>query len=177
MLYLFIRYVKNDRLFFTFYNCFIYNNLFNTWSDGISYIVSSKRSSKIALKPLAPVFLLSASLAIAIRAFFLIVSFTPSIAKNCWNCLTTEFFGFVRISTKASSSSSSKEVWTAKRPTNSGINPNLIRSSGSKKLIKLSQCFFITFFFYICRKTNSRSFFNPPIYNFPKPIKSTTTYK
>jgi hypothetical protein len=45
--------------------------------------------------------------------------------------LVSAFFGSVRICTSASSSSSSSVATTGRRPTNSGIRPYLIRSSGS----------------------------------------------
>ena len=50
-------------------------------AEGISYIVSRSRSSMIALRPLAPVFLLSANLAIATRAFFLMKALRPQLQK------------------------------------------------------------------------------------------------
>ena len=58
-------------------------------------------------------------------------SLTFSISKSRSYCLTNAFFGFTKISIKASSSRSSSVATTGRRPTNSGINPNLSKSSGS----------------------------------------------
>ena len=123
----------------------------------------------MALRPLAPVFLFSANLAIATSAFFLNESFTPSIAKNCWNCLTTEFLGLVRISIKASSSSSSSEVWTAKRPTNSGMSPNFIRSSGSKNLYSSVKVFLSPSSFTLAENPIPVAFSTRLSITFPRP--------
>ena len=51
--------------------------------------------------------------------------------NSFWYCLTSAFFGSVRICTSASSVSSPSVATTGRRPTSSGIRPNLIRSSGS----------------------------------------------
>jgi hypothetical protein len=53
------------------------------------------------------------------------------MSNSFLNCLVMAFFGSVRILTSAASSSSSSVATTGRRPTNSGIRPNLIRSSGS----------------------------------------------
>ena len=58
------------------------------------------------------------------------LSFTPSISKSFWYCFTSAFFGFVRMSTSASSLSSWSVASTGRRPMNSGMRPNLSRSSG-----------------------------------------------
>ena len=58
------------------------------------------------------------------------LSFTPSISNSFWYCLTSAFLGSVRMRTSASSSSSSSVATTGRRPMNSGIMPNLSRSSG-----------------------------------------------
>ena len=57
---------------------------------------------------------------------------TSSISNSRWYCLTSAFFGLVRMSTSASSSRSSRVATTGRRPTNSGIRPNFSRSSGSR---------------------------------------------
>ncbi len=46
-------------------------------------------------------------------------------------CLVSAFFGCIKIEISASSSSSSSVATTGRRPTNSGIRPYLIKSSGS----------------------------------------------
>ena len=69
--------------------------------------------------------------AIAASADGRISSSTPSIVNSFWYCLTSAFFGSVRICTSASSVSSPSVATTGRRPTSSGIRPNLIRSSGS----------------------------------------------
>ncbi|MNC33563.1 hypothetical protein D3C75_819630 [compost metagenome] len=58
-------------------------------------------------------------------------SSTPSISNRRAYCLVSAFLGSVRISIRAFSSSSSSVAITGRRPTNSGIRPNLTRSSGS----------------------------------------------
>ena len=60
-----------------------------------------------------------------------ISSSTPSMRNIFWYCLISAFFGSTRIWISAASSSSSSVATTGSRPTNSGIRPNLIRSSGS----------------------------------------------
>jgi methyl-accepting chemotaxis protein len=60
------------------------------------------------------------------------VSSTSSISNSLRYCLTSAFFGSVRILTSAATSSRSSSVaMTGRRPTNSGIRPNFSRSSGS----------------------------------------------
>ena len=59
------------------------------------------------------------------------LSVTPSSSKSFWYCLTSAFFGWLRMFTSAASSSSSSAVTMGRRPMNSGIIPNLSRSSGS----------------------------------------------
>src|SRR6185312_6015352 len=79
----------------------------------------------------APVLRASALLAIARSASSRISSSTPSIRNILWYCLINAFFGSTSIWISAASSSSSSVATTGRRPTNSGIRPNLIRSSGS----------------------------------------------
>ena len=99
---------------------------------GSSNIVSIRMSSIIDLKPLAPVFLLIACLAISISASSLKVKSTLSISNKCLYWLTKAFFGSLRILTKACSSSSCRFEITGSLPTNSGIKPYFTRSSGSR---------------------------------------------
>src|SRR3569623_1323927 len=56
-------------------------------------------------------------------------SLTPSISNRRSYCLASAFFGFHRISTSMSTSRSSAATMMGSRPMNSGIMPNLIRSS------------------------------------------------
>ena len=67
------------------------------------------------------------------------LSFTPSISKSFWYCFTSAFFGFVRMSMSASSLSSCSVARTGKRPMNSGMRPNLSRSSGCTWLEQLAE--------------------------------------
>src|SRR5213596_772427 len=97
--------------------------------DGMSYITSSMMFSMMARSPRAPDFRLSASRAIAERAPSVKRRCTPSISKSFWYCRVSAFFGSFRIRTSAVSSSSSRVAMTGSRPTNSGISPNLSRSS------------------------------------------------
>jgi hypothetical protein len=57
-------------------------------------------------------------------------SSTPSISNSLWYCFTRALRGSVRILTRASLSSEVTEATTGNRPMNSGISPNLMRSSG-----------------------------------------------
>ncbi len=57
-------------------------------------------------------------------------SSTPSISNSRVYCLTNAFFGLDRICTRDSLSRLVTEATTGRRPMNSGISPNLIRSSG-----------------------------------------------
>ena len=66
-------------------------------SEGISYITSSSTSSIVVRRPRAPVLRSSACLAVASSASSVKISSTLSRAKNFWYCLTTAFFGSVRI--------------------------------------------------------------------------------
>ena len=100
-------------------------------TEGRSYIVSSSTFSRIVRNPRAPVLRSMAFLATARNASSRNISSTPSISKSLRYCFVSAFFGSIRICTRASSSSSSSVATTGKRPTNSGINPKRIRSSGS----------------------------------------------
>src|SRR5213080_2832483 len=97
--------------------------------DGMSYITSSMMFSMMARSPRAPDLRLSASRAIAERAPSVKRRCTPSISKSFWYCRVRAFFGSFRMRTSAVSSSSSSVAMTGSRPTNSGISPNLRRSS------------------------------------------------
>ncbi len=57
-------------------------------------------------------------------------SSTPSIWNIRWYCFTSAFLGSVRICMSADWSSCDTVVTTGRRPMNSGIRPNLCRSSG-----------------------------------------------
>ena len=62
-------------------------------SSGSWNIVFSNILSRIDLRPLAPVFLLIAFVAISLIAVSLKVSLAPSNLNNSWYCLISEFFG------------------------------------------------------------------------------------
>ena len=101
---------------------------------GNSNMRSSRVCSSIERKPRAPVLRASAFFAMALSACGLASSSTPSMLNSFWYCLIRAFLGSVRICMSAFSSSSSRVATTGKRPTNSGIRPNLMRSSGSTPL-------------------------------------------
>ena len=103
-------------------------------SVGSSYIVSSRTCSRIERRPRAPVLRASALVATAPSAPGRTSSSTPSMRNRRWYCLISAFLGATRISISAFSSSSSSAATTGMRPTNSGIRPYLIRSSGSTAL-------------------------------------------
>jgi len=81
--------------------------------------------------PRAPVSRSDARSAAASSASWVKTSSTPSRRNICSNWRTSEFLGSVRIRTSAVRSSGSTTVITGRRPTNSGIRPNFIRSSGA----------------------------------------------
>ena len=84
----------------------------------------------IARKPLAPVLRSRDFFATSSSASSSKSSSTPSSSNNLWYCLVSEFFGSFRILISAFSSSASRVTTTGTRPINSGIRPNLIKSSG-----------------------------------------------
>ena len=84
----------------------------------------------MALRPLAPVFLSTAFFAIVLIASSVNLSSTPSNSNNFLYCLINAFFGSVKILSNAFSSRKSSETVTGTLPINSGIKPNLVRSSG-----------------------------------------------
>src|SRR4029453_17697827 len=106
-------------------------HLVTSWREGSSYIVLSRTSSMIARSPRAPVARRIAWSAIASSEPSVNSSSTPSNSKNLWYWRTSAFFGLVRMSTSAGLSRLWTLVMTGSRPTNSGINPYLRRSSGS----------------------------------------------
>ncbi|COX20445.1 Uncharacterised protein [Mycobacterium tuberculosis] len=96
----------------------------------MSYITGSRTSSMIARRPRAPVPRWIAWSAIASSASSVNSNSTPSISNSRMYCLTKAFFGSDRILTNDSLSRLVTEATTGRRPMNSGIRPNLIRSSG-----------------------------------------------
>ena len=99
--------------------------------EGNSNITSSNACSIIERNPRAPVLRSNARLAIAPNAASRNSSSTPSMANSFWYCLVNAFLGSVRILISAFTSNSSSVATTGRRPTNSGIKPYLIKSSGS----------------------------------------------
>ncbi len=102
-------------------------------------MMSSIACSRMARRPRAPLLRASASFATAASAPLVNLSFTPSISKSFWYCFTSAFFGLVRMSTSASSFSSWSVATTGRRPMNSGMRPNLSRSSGCTLLEQLAE--------------------------------------
>ncbi len=98
---------------------------------GRSYITSSSTSSRMARRPRAPVPRNSACSATASRASGVNSSSTLSSAKTRSYCFVSAFFGSIRICTSASLNSGATALTTGRRPMNSGMRPNLMRSSGS----------------------------------------------
>src|SRR6266704_2028860 len=98
---------------------------------GRSNMRSSSTCSRMERRPRAPVFRARAFVAIACSACGRTSRSTPSMPKSFWYCLIRAFFGSVSIWIKACSSSSTSVATTGSRPTNSGISPYLMRSSGS----------------------------------------------
>ena len=79
----------------------------------------------------APVPFLCACVASSFRASALNSRSTPSMAISLVYCLVSAFFGSVKIETNCSSVNCCSTVTTGKRPTNSGMKPKEIKSSGS----------------------------------------------
>ena len=98
--------------------------------SGMSYITSSSDSSTIERSARAPVLRSSASSAAASSAPGVKTSSTLSSCRNFWNWRVTAFLGSVRTRTRSSAVSADSVTMTGSRPTNSGISPNLSRSSG-----------------------------------------------
>ena len=84
----------------------------------------------MARRPRAPVLRSMARSAIASSASCSNSSSTPSSSNSFLYCLTSEFFGSVRMATSVSLSSAVSVAMTGRRPTSSGIRPNLTRSCG-----------------------------------------------
>ena len=110
-------------------------------------MVSSKTCSSIERKPRAPVLRSIALREMARSASSRNSMSHPSISNSLVYCLVMAFLGSVRMRTNCSSSSSSSVATTGRRPTNSGINPYLIRSSGSTALSN-SPIFFLSFLLF-----------------------------
>src|SRR5574344_4458 len=97
---------------------------------GASNMTSVISRSISARRPRAPVFRASAIFASSRSAFSSNSSSTPSILSSFAYCFTREFFGSASTLTRSSSESSFIVVITGRRPVNSGMSPNLTRSSG-----------------------------------------------
>ena len=103
-------------------------------------MISSMQFSIMARSPLAPDLRFNASLAIAESALSVNLRLTPSISIIFLNCLTKAFFGSDKILISASAFNKSRVATTGRRPRNSGIRPNFIRSSG-RTSFKISPIF------------------------------------
>ena len=103
-------------------------------SLGKSYMVCCNTFSQMARRPRAPVFCSTALWAMAWSDSAVKVSLQPSISNMRWYCLTRAFLGCVRIGMRSSSDRPRVWVMTGTRPTNSGIMPNLCKSSGNTLL-------------------------------------------
>ena len=98
--------------------------------DGSSNITSSIKPSIIERSPRAPVLRsIAFSQSQLVRLLQTLTQHrqAPIVLELLNKCI----FGFVKISTRASSSSGSRFAITGRRPINSGIKPNLKRSSGN----------------------------------------------
>ncbi len=104
--------------------------------SGNENIVLRSMDSRMDLRPLAPVFLLIAFFAISDKASSLNSSLTFSNSKSLLYCFSKEFFGSFKILIKDFSFRSCSVAITGILPTNSGIRPYFIRSSGSNFLIR-----------------------------------------
>src|SRR5438552_1099666 len=94
------------------------------------YIKSSIKSSRIIRKPRAPSFLSMACFATARKALSVNRNVTCSNSNSRWYWRTSAFLGLVRMATRLFRSRSVNALITGRRPTNSGINPNWMRSQG-----------------------------------------------
>ena len=108
---------------------------------GSSNMVSSSASSMIARRPRAPLLRAMAFFAMALSASSSKSSSTPSSSMSFLYCFTSALRGSVRMRTSASSSRLSSVTRIGRRPTNSGIRPNLSRSSG-RMSARISPTFF-----------------------------------
>src|SRR5699024_6479487 len=90
----------------------VIRHAFSVSSDGALYMISIMTFSMIALKPLAPVFLLREVSAMASSASSSKVSSTPSSSSIFWYCLVIAFLGSVKIRIRASLSSISRDTTT-----------------------------------------------------------------
>lgn len=98
--------------------------------DGALNITSRITSSRIFLSPLAPVPSSIARSATALRDSGVNSSFTPSIARSPVYWFTSESHGSVRIRKSSSFPSGLTLVIIGRRPMNSGMSPNSLRSHG-----------------------------------------------
>src|SRR6478752_2845683 len=98
--------------------------------SGMSNITSRSASSTIDRSARAPVLRSSATAAAARRAPSVNTSSTLSSWRNFWNWRVTAFFGSTRTRLRSSTVSGESVTITGSRPMNSGIRPNLSRSSG-----------------------------------------------
>jgi hypothetical protein len=85
----------------------------------------------IIRRPRAPILRSSAISAMASTASSVNRSLTFSYSNSFWYCRVMALRGCVRICTSAGLSSSCRVPVTGRRPTNSGMRPNLMRSCGS----------------------------------------------
>ena len=93
----------------------------------------------------APVFNSIAFAAIAFTASVVKRRRTPSIANSFEYCFTIAFFVFSKIFSRSAILSWSSTETTGKRPMNSGIMPNRIKSSGASAFIISSGCNVVSF--------------------------------
>ena len=100
--------------------------------DGALNITSLITSSRIFLSPLAPVSSSIARSATALRDSGVNSSFTPSIARSPVYWFTSESHGSVRIRKSSSFPSGLTLVIIGRRPMNSGMSPNSLRSHWCK---------------------------------------------
>ena len=93
-------------------------------------MIGPSTSSRIARRPRAPVWRSTARSAIASSASVVELELDAVELEHALVLPTSAFFGSVRISMSASWSSGVTVATTGRRPMNSGMSPNLCRSSG-----------------------------------------------
>ena len=96
----------------------------------MSNITSIISASTMARRPRAPVFMSMARRAMASIAAGVNSSSTLSSLNEAWYCLRMALRGSLTMRRSASASSSSSATTIGRRPTNSGMRPYLMRSSG-----------------------------------------------
>mmetsp|Transcript_1737 Transcript_1737/g.6111 ORF Transcript_1737/g.6111 Transcript_1737/m.6111 type:complete len:246 (-) Transcript_1737:1529-2266(-) len=99
-------------------------------SFGTMNIASSKSCSTTARRPLAPVLRSIARVAMVRKAVSVTWSGTPCSSKIFATCFRMESLGSVKMRIRCSSSKPHSGIMIGKRPTNSGISPNFMRSPG-----------------------------------------------